>query len=131
MATKFWSSIQNINNWRSSAKTNVLFNLISQQPYIDKVYLYAKDSYEAKHQFLTNKHKGLWLNHFNDSKAFIEYSNDMGDIYESIKKCYSKKKKKAKNIACIWWYDCWYAHYFIMRITNKREVQQIAFYKFI
>ena len=97
MATKFWSSIQNINNWRSSAKTNVLFNLISQQPYIDKVYLYAKDSYEAKHQFLTNKHKGLWLNHFNDSKAFIEYSNDMGDIYESIKKCYSKKKKKKKS----------------------------------
>ena len=102
MATKFWSSIQNINNWRSSAKTNVLFNLISQQPYTDKVYLYAKDSYEAKHQFLTNKHEGLWLNHFNDSKAFIEYSNVMGDIYESIKKCYSKKKKKkAINIACI------------------------------
>ena len=97
MATKFWSSIQNINNWRSSAKTNVLFNLISQQPYIDKVYLYAKDSYEAKHKFLTNKHEGLWLNHFNDSKAFIEYSNDMGDIYESIKKCYSKKKKKKKR----------------------------------
>ena len=32
-----------------------LFNLISQQPNIDKIYLHAKDSYEAKYQFLINK----------------------------------------------------------------------------
>ena len=38
-----------------SGKINSLFNLISQQPNIDKIYLYAKDSYEAKHQFLINK----------------------------------------------------------------------------
>ena len=24
------------------------------------------------------------INHFNDSKAFIEYSNDMHDIYKNI-----------------------------------------------
>ena len=29
-------------------KTNSLFNLISHQPDIDKIYLYAKDLYEAK-----------------------------------------------------------------------------------
>ena len=34
-----------------SGKTNSLFNLISQQPDIDKIYLYAKDPYEAKYQF--------------------------------------------------------------------------------
>ena len=28
-----------------------LFNLINQQPDIDKNYLYAKDPYEAKYQF--------------------------------------------------------------------------------
>ena len=44
-----------------SGKTNLLFNLISQQPDIDKKYLYAKDPYEAKYQFLTNKRK-LFLN---------------------------------------------------------------------
>ena len=37
-----------------SVKINSLFNL-SQQPDIHKIYLYAKDSYEVKHQFLINK----------------------------------------------------------------------------
>ena len=31
-----------------SGKTNALFNLINNQPDIDKIYLYAKDLYEAK-----------------------------------------------------------------------------------
>ena len=31
-----------------SGKTNSLFNVISQQADIDKIYLYAKDPYEAK-----------------------------------------------------------------------------------
>ena len=38
-----------------SGKTNSLFNLINQQPDIDKIYLYAKDPYEAKYQFLIKK----------------------------------------------------------------------------
>ena len=38
-----------------SAKTNLLFNLIRQQPDIDKIYLYAKDPYKVKYQFLINK----------------------------------------------------------------------------
>ena len=33
--------------WGSgSVKTNSLFNLINQQPDIDKIYLYAKDPYD-------------------------------------------------------------------------------------
>ena len=32
-----------------SGKTNSLFNLINQQPDIDKIYLYAKDPSEGKH----------------------------------------------------------------------------------
>ena len=35
-----------------SVKTNSLFNLISKQGHIDKIYLYVKDPYEAKHQLL-------------------------------------------------------------------------------
>ena len=35
-----------------SEKTNSLFNLINQQSDIDKLYLYAKNPYEAKCQFL-------------------------------------------------------------------------------
>ena len=53
-----------------SGKTNSLLNLLSQQPDIDKIYLYVKDTYRAKYQFLINKLKGL--QHFNDSKALIE-----------------------------------------------------------
>ena len=33
-----------------SGKTNALLNLINKQPDINKIYLYAKDSYEKKYQ---------------------------------------------------------------------------------
>ena len=36
-----------------SGKTNLL-NLIEKQPDIDKIYLYAKDPYESKYQYLIN-----------------------------------------------------------------------------
>ena len=38
-----------------SGKTNLLLNLIENQPDIDKTYLYVKDPYEAKYQHLVNK----------------------------------------------------------------------------
>ena len=65
-------------------KTNALLNLINNQPDIDKTYLYAKDPYEAKCQYLINKREKVELNHFNDPKTFIEYSNDMQDVYKNI-----------------------------------------------
>ena len=40
-----------------SGNTNALFNLINNQPDIDKIYLYAKDPCEAKYQFLIKKEK--------------------------------------------------------------------------
>ena len=67
-----------------SGKTNLLFNLISQQPDIYKICVDAKDLYEAKYQFSINKKESAGLKHLNDSKAFIEYSNDTDDIYENI-----------------------------------------------
>ena len=65
-------------------KTNSLFNLISHQPYIERIYLYAKDPYEAKFQLIIHRHENAGLKHFNDSKGFIEYSNDMNNIYKNI-----------------------------------------------
>ena len=67
-----------------SWKTNVLLNLIENQPNIDKIYLYAKDLYEAKYQYLINILEKVGLKRFNDPKAFIEYSNDMHDVYKNI-----------------------------------------------
>ena len=62
----------------------ILLNLIENQPDIDKIYLYAKDPYESKYQYLINKREGVGINHFKDPKAFIEYSNDMHDVYKNI-----------------------------------------------
>ena len=67
-----------------SGKTKLLLNLIENQPDIDKIYLYAKDPYEAKYQYLINKRKGVGIDHFNYPKTFIEYSNDMHDVYKNI-----------------------------------------------
>ena len=67
-----------------SGKTNVPLNLIENQPDIDKIYLYGKDPYEVKYQYLLNKWEGVGIDHFNDPKAVIGYSNDMHDVYKNI-----------------------------------------------
>ena len=67
-----------------SGKTNALLNLINNQPDIDKIYLYAKDPYEAKYQYLINKREKEGLDHFGDPKAFVEYSNDMQNVHKNI-----------------------------------------------
>ena len=36
-------------------KINSLFNVISHQPDIDKIYLYGKGPFETKYMFLINK----------------------------------------------------------------------------
>ena len=62
-----------------SGKINALLNLTSNQPGIDKIYLHAKDPYEAKYHYLINKSEKVGLGHFNDPKTFIEYLNEMQD----------------------------------------------------
>ena len=57
---------------------------MKNQPDIDKIYFYAKDPYEAKHQYLINKREDVGIDHFNDPKAFIEYLKDMYDVYKNI-----------------------------------------------
>ena len=61
-----------------------MLNLTNSQPAFDKIYLYAKDLYEAKYQHLINKREKVGINHFNDPKAFMECSNDMHDVYKDI-----------------------------------------------
>ena len=75
-----------------SGKTRALLNLINNQPDIDKIYLYAKDPYEAEYQYLINKREEVGQNHFDDPKAFIEYSNGMQDVYKNIE-YYNPRKK--------------------------------------
>ena len=67
-----------------SGKTIALLNLIEIQPDIDKIYLYSKDPYEAKYQYLIDIREKVGIDHFDNSKAFIEYLNDMHDVYKNI-----------------------------------------------
>ena len=78
-----------------SGKTNVLLNLIENQPDIDKIYLYRKDPCEAKYQYLINIHEKVGLKRFNDPKAFIEYFNDMHNVYKNIDDYNSDKENKS------------------------------------
>ena len=75
-------------------KANTLLNLINDQPDIDKIYLYAKYPYEDKYQLLIEKRESIGLKHFNDPKAFIEYSNDMYDVYKNINDFNPDKENK-------------------------------------
>ena len=149
-----------------SGKTNALLNLINNQPNINKIYLYAKDLYESKYQFLINKRESTGLRHFNDPKAFIEYSNDMQDVYKNINYYNPNKENKILivfddmiadminnkklnsivtelfirgrklNISLVFITQSYFkvpkdvrlntTHFFIMKIPNKRELQQIA-----
>ena len=141
-------------------------NLINNQPDIDKIYLYAKDAYETKYQYLINKREKVGLDHFDDPKAFMEYSNDMQDVYKNIedynpgKKCKvliifddmiadminNKKlnpvvtelfiRGRKLNISIVFIMQSCFkvpkdvrlnsTHFFILKIPNKRELQQIA-----
>ena len=74
-----------------SGKSNLFFNLINQQLDTGQIYLYARDPYEANYQFLVDKRENTGLKYLNDSKTFIEYSNDMGYIYRNIEE-YNPKK---------------------------------------
>ena len=149
-----------------SGKTKALLNLINNQLDIDKIYLYAKDPYEAKYQYLIKKREKVGLDHFDDHKAFIEYSNDMQDVYKNIEDYNPGKKRKVLiifedkiadminnkklnptvtelfirgrklNISIVFIMQSYFkvpkdvrlnsTHFFIMKILNKRELQQIA-----
>ena len=84
-----------------SGKTNKLLNLINNQPDIDKICLYAKDPFEAKYQYLINKREKVGLDHFNDPKAFMQYSNDMLDVYKNIEDYNPDKKRKVLIVLMI------------------------------
>ena len=149
-----------------TAKTNALLNLINNQQDIDKIYLYAEDPYEDKYQYLINKKESVGLKHFNDPKAFIEYSVDMHDVYKNIDNYNLNNKNKILivfddmiadtinnkkvnsivteifirrrklNISLVFISQSYFkvpknvrnisTHIFIMKIPNKRQLQQIA-----
>ena len=77
-----------------SGKTNTLLNLINEQRDIDKICLYAKDLSEPKEEYLIKNPENARIKHVNDSKAFIECSNTMDDIYGNINDYNPTRKRK-------------------------------------
>ena len=67
---------------------------MNNQPDIDKIYSYAKDPYDVKYRYLINKREKVVLKHYNDFKAFIEYSNDIQHVYKNIEDYNPRKKCK-------------------------------------
>ena len=59
------------------------------------MYLYAKDPYKEKYPFWINKLESTGSKYLNDSEAFIEYLNNMDDVYKNI-----EEHKKNKNFNC-------------------------------
>ena len=130
------------------------------------MYLYAKDLYENKYQFLIDKRESIGIKRFNDPEAFIEYSNDMWDVYKNIDKHNIDKEHKILivfddiiadminnkklnllvtelfirgrklNISFVFITQSYFkvpndirlnsTHFFIMKMPNKRELQQIS-----
>ena len=128
--------------------------------------MYAKDPHEAKYQYLINNRKGVGIDHFNDPKVFIVYSNDMRNVYKNIGEYNPDKKNRILvvfdnmitdmihnkkldsivtelviggrklNIYLVFITQLYLkvpkdirrntSHFFITKIWNKRELQQIA-----
>ena len=138
-------------------------NLLENQPYIDEICLYTKDLFEVKYQYLINIREKVGIDHFDDPKAFIEYSNDMHDVYKDINEYNTNKECKIlivfddmiagminnknlnsimtelcgkSNISLVFVTQSYFkfpkdvrlntTHFFIAKIPNKRELQQIA-----
>ena len=79
-----------------SGKTLALVNLINHQPVIDRIFLYAKNSYGLKYQLLINKRKTVGLNSLKDSEAFIEYSSFMQEVCKIVEE-YNRAKYGQKQ----------------------------------
>ena len=77
-----------------SGKTNTLLNLINKIPVIDKIYLYIKDPSEPKYKYLINKREKVGTKYFSDPKAFVEYDNDIKNIFEDIDQYNPEKDRR-------------------------------------
>ena len=63
----------------------MLLNLIKhQRPDIDKIYLYVKDPFESKYQLRINGREKVVVENLKTPKAFIDYSQTIGDVYENL-----------------------------------------------
>ena len=99
-----------------SVKNNYLLNSTQKDNnIIDKIYLYAKDLEEPKYQLLIKKREQARTKNLKNPTAFIEYSNNMDDIYDNVEDYNKKRKRKILVI----FYDM------ISHVMSNKKVQQV------
>ena len=59
-----------------------------------KIIFFATDSYKVKYKLIINKRESTGLKYLNDTKVFVEYSNDVDDIYKNNEEYNPNKKQK-------------------------------------
>ena len=87
-----------------SGKTKSLFNVISQKPDIDEIYLHAKDPFKANYQFLIKKLESTSLKHVNDSKGVINTQMIWMIFIRTLKN--TIQITKVKSFLMIWFLLC-------------------------
>ena len=76
-----------------SGKRNTLLHLINNLHPFDKIHLHAKDIHKPKYEYLINEREQARMKKLDDPKAFIEYSDDMNDVFDDIMN-YNKNRDK-------------------------------------
>ena len=92
-----------------------MLNSVQKDNIIDNIYLYAKDLEEPKYQLLTKKREQAGIKNLKDKNAFIEYNNNMDDIYDDIGD-YNKKRKRKVLIV----FDDMISH-----VMSNKKAQQV------
>ena len=98
LANHSWS----LSNPGSGAgKTDVILNLIKYQRLdVGKIYLYIKNPFESKYQFLISGREKVGIKQTKKSKGnfFFYFSQTIDDVYENLEKIH----KRIKNVNSLW-----------------------------
>ena len=79
-----------------SGKINLFLNLKKnhQRTDIEKIYSYVKNKFESKYQLLINGREKSEIKISKNSKAFIDFSQTIDDVYENLEDCSQAKKRR-------------------------------------
>ena len=119
-----------------SGETNALLNLIHDQPDIDKIYLYAKDMHDTQDVYRNIED----YNPGKKCKMLIVFDDMIADMINNkrlspvVTDLFIRGRKL--NISIVFITQSYFkvpkdvrlnsTHFFIMKIPNKKELQQIA-----
>ena len=129
-----------------SGKTNALLKLINEQYHIDRIYLYAKDLSEPEYEYLIERRENenmrilMIITQGEKEKNLIVFDEMIAIIMTNkrikaiIKELFIRWRKL--NISLVFITQSCFSvpkdvrlnstHYLIMKINNKRELQNIA-----